>query len=100
MKNTKQFIALFYVALILMFKVAALHVLTHHADDTDVQHCEVCHITTAVSFTPLLETKTPIVPQRAYFFTEQKLASTAPFVVYHNTHLSSYLFTRPPPTTA
>ncbi|WP_419211505.1 hypothetical protein ACNR9Q_12240 [Maribacter sp. X9] len=99
MKNTKQFIALFYVALILLFKVAALHALTHHTDDNDVKHCEVCHITTAVGFIPLLETDQKKLPQRAHFFSKKELVAIAPFVVYNNKHLSSYLFTRPPPAT-
>lgn len=97
MKNVKQHIAIFYVALILLFKVVGLHALTHHTDDTDGQHCEVCHITTAVGFIPLLETETPVLKQTDYYFSEQKFNNRTTYVVFNNRHLSSYLFTRPPP---
>lgn len=88
---------MFYIALILLFKVVGLHALSHHADDTDVQHCEVCHITTAVSFIPLLETETPVLPKTEYYFLAQKINASTSLVVFNNQHLSSYLFTRPPP---
>ncbi len=97
MKNKKYFTTMFFVALFLLFKVAGLHELTHHADDADVEHCEVCHITTAVNFIPLLETKTTVLPQTEYFLSEQKFNSIVPCVVFNNKYLSSYLFTRPPP---
>ncbi|MEP3210960.1 MAG: hypothetical protein ABJN95_17365 [Maribacter sp.] len=96
-KNSKHHIALFYVALILFFKVAGLHALTPHNDDTDVQHCEICHITTAVSFIPLIESDATVVPQKEHLLLEQKLNSTAPKVVFNNKFLSSNQFTRPPP---
>jgi len=97
MKNAKHPIAIFYVALLLLFKVSGLHALAHHDGDSDVQHCEVCHITTAVSFTPLLETESPVLPQTKYFFSGQNFNNAAPYVVFNNSHLVGYLFTRPPP---
>ncbi len=98
MKNLKHHIAMFYVALILLFKVGGLHALTHyHADDTDVQHCEVCHITTAVNFIPLLDVEIAVLSQPEYFFLEQKVTNNASNIVYSNGDLSSYFCTRPPP---
>jgi len=97
MKNTKHFIALFYITLILLFKVAGLHALSHHADETDIQHCEVCHITTAVNFTPLLETQPQVIPQTEFYIWEPNISISAPAVAINERHLSSYLFTRPPP---
>jgi len=98
MKNGKQNIALFYIALMLLFKVAGLHAFSHQNDDSNVQHCEVCHITTAVSFIPLLGTETPVLPKTDYYFSEQKVNITAQNVVFTKRHLSSYHFTRPPPS--
>ncbi len=97
MKNSKNFTVMFFVTLFLLFKVAGLHALTHHEDDPDIQHCEVCHISTTVNFIPLLETETTVLPDTEYFFTEQQINDKALFVTYNNRYLSSYLFTRPPP---
>jgi hypothetical protein len=97
MGKVKQHIAIFYLTLILLFKVGGLHALTHHAEDANIEHCEVCIVTAAVNFTPLLETETPVLPQAEYLFLEQKLTNSDSFVVFNNKHLSSYLFTRPPP---
>ncbi len=97
MKNSKNFITLFFVALFLLFKVAGLHALTHHEEDSDVQHCEVCHISAAVNFIPLLETEATVLPEIDYFFVKQKINDKALLVTYNNRYLSSYLFTRPPP---
>ena len=96
-KNSKSNIALFYVALILLFKVTGLHALTPHDDDSNAQHCEICHITTGVSFTPLLEADITAVPQTEYVLLEQKHNEKTPNTVLNNKFLSSYHFTRPPP---
>ncbi|WP_209400404.1 hypothetical protein [Pseudozobellia sp. WGM2] len=98
MKIVKHNIALFYVALILLFKVAGLHALTHHTDEPDIQHCEVCDITTAVNFIPLLEAEHPVIPQKETFFYEKKISQNTSYVFLGNRHLESYLFTRPPPS--
>ena len=97
MKNAKHLIALFYITLILLFKVAGLHALSHHADETDIQHCEVCHITTAVNFTPLLETQPLVVSPTEFYNWESTITIVTPVVALNERHLSSYLFTRPPP---
>ncbi|MEP2279915.1 hypothetical protein [Maribacter sp.] len=97
MKNSSHLIAIFYVSLILLFKVAGLHSLSHHADDNDIQHCEVCHITTAVNFTPLLKTQPLVVPQIEFYDCEPTITIAAPVVALNDRHLSSYLYTRPPP---
>ncbi|WP_276165392.1 DUF2607 family protein [Zobellia alginiliquefaciens] len=97
MENVKRFIAIFYVALMLLFKVAGLHALTHHAEEQDVQHCEVCDITTAVNFIPALETVPPVLPQKESFFSEQKITNTTYNIAFNNRHLASNLFARPPP---
>jgi len=98
LKNLKNSITLFYIALILVFKVIGLHSITHHSEDEeDYLHCEVCHITSAVSFIPLLETKTPVLPQETSYFLKNEFSSNDLLVVYSNKYLSSYLHTRPPP---
>lgn len=97
MKNKKHFITLFFVTLFLLFKVAGLHALSHHEDDSDLQHCEVCQVSSVVNFTPLLETEATVLLDTEYFFTEQQINDKALFVTFINRHLSSYLFTRPPP---
>ncbi len=95
-KNRKSFISMFFVALFMLFKVAGLHALSHD-EDSDVQHCEVCHITTAVNFTPLLEVETTALPHIEYFYLEQKTINNAFFVAFKSNHLLNYFFTRPPP---
>ncbi|MBT9189268.1 hypothetical protein [Zobellia russellii] len=97
MKSSKNFVSMFFVALFLVFKVAGLHALTHHIDDSDAQHCEVCHITTAVNFTPLLKTESPVLPQTEFYFFEQKFSNNAPQLVFENQFLGNNRFTRPPP---
>jgi len=96
-KSSKNCITLFFVTLFLLFKVAGLHALSHHDEDIDVQHCEVCDITTTANFIPLLQTESPVLPKTEYYFSESKFTNIAPFVVFINRFLSSYLRTRPPP---
>ncbi|MBQ4915022.1 hypothetical protein J8L85_11275 [Maribacter sp. MMG018] len=97
MKNGKHFIALFYITLMLFFKVAGLHAFLHQIDDTDTQHCEVCHITTAVNFTPVIETKPLVLPQTDFYDFEQKTATNTLDFVFKNRFLTDNRFTRPPP---
>lgn len=97
LKKVKRHIAFFYVALMLIFKVAGLHAITHNADETDLQHCEVCVFTTVVSLTPFLEADIPDLIQKNNYVVEQKLKFTAQNVAFSNQHLSSYHLTRPPP---
>ena len=97
MKNAKHLIALFFAALFFSLKVSGLHVLMHHTDDADVHHCELCDITTTVSFTPLLPSDNEAPSQIKIYFLELKHKSEAPQVVFHNNFLESYRFTRPPP---
>ena len=97
MKNRKHFITLFFVALFLLFKVAGLHALSHHEDDSDIHQCEICEISTVVNFIPLLETEPTILPDTEHFFAELRINDKTPDVTISNKHLSSYLFTRPPP---
>jgi hypothetical protein len=97
MKKQKRHIALFCIALMLLFKVAGLHAITHQADDSDAQHCEVCVVTVSVGFEPFLETEAALLPilDRFYFELESSIRSKS--VVFHNKHLTSFHLTRPPP---
>ncbi len=95
MQNKKHIIALFYLVLMLLFKVAGLHALSHDADDGDIQQCEVCHITAAASVIPLLEIETVVLPKPHYFVVQK--VNTTTLVAFNSQHLSSFLFTRPPP---
>jgi hypothetical protein len=88
---------MFFVALFLLFKVTGLHALSHDEDHSDVQHCEVCEISATVNFIPLLETNHTVLLDKEHFFNEQKINDKALDVTFNNRHLSSYLFTRPPP---
>lgn len=97
MKNVKHITATFFITLILLFKVAGLHALTHHADEHEAQHCEVCDIVTAVNFTPQLETEAIGVPKVQCFFTEHPFTKPTVKTGFSNIYLESYLFTRPPP---
>ncbi|SFR73245.1 hypothetical protein [Maribacter stanieri] len=97
MKNGKNFITSFFVALFLLFNVASLHAFAHQDDDSAIQHCEVCHISIAVNFIPLIETETIALPPVDFYFTEQKINDKALFVSLNKQYLSSFLFTRPPP---
>lgn len=97
MKSMKKHIALFFITLILLLKVADFHVLTHDADTTDAQHCEVCLVETVVNLTPLIEAESPALPERVYYFSERELINTATYVVISNSYLASYHSTRPPP---
>jgi hypothetical protein len=96
-KSSKNCITLFFVTLFLLFKVAGLHALSHYGKDIDVQHCEVCDITTTANFTPLLQTESPVLPKTEYYFSEPKFNTNTQFVVFNNRFLSSNLLTRPPP---
>ncbi|WP_108869122.1 hypothetical protein [Aquimarina aquimarini] len=101
MKNNKHFIALFYVVLFLLFKVAGLHAISHHGEDLDVQHCEICNIATTANFKPLLQTESPVLPKTEYFFLETKFNNKFQYVVFNSRSLFSYLRrTRPPPKVA
>ena len=97
MRNVKQTIALFYIALILLFKVANLHALSHQTDDYDLLQCEVSDTTTAFSSIPLLQTTGPVLAKTEYFFVAQKTNANSFLVTFSNQYLSSYLYTRPPP---
>ncbi len=97
MKKFQQHIAVFYIAFLLLFKVAGLHAFAHHADDAEVQHCEVCHIITAVNFIPLLETSPTVITQTVDFLGQQQFRISTDELIFCNRHLESYLFTRPPP---
>ncbi|GAA3607649.1 hypothetical protein GCM10022396_26100 [Flavivirga amylovorans] len=77
--------------------MTGLHALSHHDDDSNIQHCEVCEISTAVNFTPLLEIETTVLPNTDFFFVKQQLNDKALVAIYNNKYLSGYLFTRPPP---
>ncbi len=97
MKSMKRYIALFYVALILLVKVAGLHVLTHDTDAANIQHCEVCLVETVANFTPLIGAETPAIPEAVYYFSELERATKTPHVNDNNSYLGSYHSTRPPP---
>jgi len=98
MKNAKHIIAIFYVTLILLLKVAGLHALTHDTDDTtEVDNCEVCIVETALNLTPLIEAETPALPATTYYFSEQEFTNKVSYVDFKNTYLESYHSTRPPP---
>ncbi|NAS11425.1 hypothetical protein [Poritiphilus flavus] len=97
MKNFKDAISLFFATLFFSLKVAGFHVLTHHTDDTDVQHCELCDITTTISFTPHLSSDSEAISQTTILFSELKLKSEAPQDVFYNEPLEGLRFTRPPP---
>lgn len=96
-KISKSNISLFFVSLFLFFKVAGLHALSHQEDDLNVEHCEICHVTTAVNFTPLLESEAIVLPEPVFFIEEQKQNGITPYLVFVNDHVTSYHFTRPPP---
>lgn len=101
MKNFKHIIALFFITMMLFFKVAGLHALIHHGEDeAEVQHCEVCHVSSISNFTPLLSVDSPTLPQVKHFSSKKALHFNAQVVVVNNVFLSSYLFTRPPPNLA
>jgi len=97
MKNIKHIIAMFFVTMILLFKVASLHALTHHLDGDNIHHCEICDISTVVDLTSFLEVEPTGIQNARHYFSERKLNLRSQFVVFNNEHLSSYLYTRPPP---
>lgn len=97
MKKIKHIIAFFFIALILLIKVAGLHALSEHSDETDVEHCEICHISSAASFTPFLKTEFTVLLPTDFFFSEQKSINNNIYVAFNNWYLESNLFTRPPP---
>ena len=97
MKSMKQHIALFYVTLILLVKVAGLHVLTHEIDTAEAQHCEVCLVETAINLTPLIEAESPAIPETVFYFSEQEQITKISHVAISSSYLGSYHSTRPPP---
>ncbi|WP_010179315.1 hypothetical protein [Aquimarina agarilytica] len=97
MKSAKNYIALFFIALFLLFKVTGLHALSHHNDEKDIQHCDICTVSSAINFTPLLKTEVTVLPDAEYLFIAQKLNAKTYIFAFHKKHLSSSLFTRPPP---
>jgi len=98
MQNAKQHIALFYVALILLVKVVSLHSFTHHTDDENVNHCEVCEISTVANFTPLVGAKVTEIGEKPIIFSESNNSTIVYQGIVHNHFLASNLYTRPPPS--
>jgi len=97
MQNAKQHIALFYVALILLVKVASLHSFTHHTDDGNVNHCEVCEISTVANFTPLVGAEITEICEKPPIFSESNKNTILYKGIVQNHFLASNLYTRPPP---
>lgn len=97
MKKSTHIIAVFYVSLILLFKVTSLHALVHHEVASHAQHCEACHISTIINCIPLLETDSTLSKVTTYFFVEKQIIDKTLFVPFNNRHFSNYLFARPPP---
>lgn len=97
MKSVKHILATFFITLMLLFKVAGLHALTHHADEVDVQHCEVCDIVTAVNFAPVLQTNHVVIANPQVVLSKQPAVKLLFNTCFSNRYLDSYLFTRPPP---
>lgn len=98
MQNTKQHIALFYLALMLLVKVASLHSFAHHTDDSNVNHCEVCEISTVANFTPLVGAEITEVGDQPMVFPESNISNSTFNVIIKNKFLASNLHTRPPPS--
>ncbi|WP_298350643.1 hypothetical protein [uncultured Dokdonia sp.] len=97
MQQQKHYIALFYIALIMVFKVAGLHAFTHHTDDGGIDHCEVCEITSITNFTPLLETEIAQVPVPEAVYIATSLTSATGTISFENKYFLDTSRTRPPP---
>lgn len=97
MKSVKHITATFFITLILLFKVAGLHALTHNGDENEAQHCEVCDIVTTTNFTPALQAKTVVLSNPKVFLLKTPIAKNTITTSFINRYLDSYLFTRPPP---
>jgi hypothetical protein len=96
-KNGKSDITLFVLTLFLLFKVTGLHALSHHDEDSNFQHCEICKFSTVVNSAPLLEPETTVLSSAIIYFTKERFVPIASVFRYHNKHLSGDLFSRPPP---
>ncbi|UII78326.1 hypothetical protein [Flagellimonas sp. CMM7] len=97
MKKPEQLILFLFVTLFLSSKVAGLHVLTHDTDDVDVQHCELCDVTSSISFTPLLSTDNEFSSPGNTLFIESKHIKGTELVVFYKKLLENSSLSRPPP---
>lgn len=97
MKQLKHIGALFLVTLFLSLKITGLHVISHHGDDDGIQHCEMCEISTTVSFTPLISSFNCEIKVEQFLLeiNSSKIEETS--LVYFNKTVIGYVFTRPPP---
>lgn len=93
----KQHITLVFATLFLLFKIAGLHALSHHNDEVDEQHCEVCEISTIINFTPLLKKETKVLLNTDFTFEKKRINNKVYLLIYFNKNFSGHLFTRPPP---
>ncbi|SIQ64116.1 hypothetical protein [Maribacter ulvicola] len=75
---------MFYVCLLL--KVTGSHLLSHHADDVDVEHCQVRHRTTAFNFSLLLEIQPVVVPPTEFYIWEPTISISPLGVVLNQRH--------------
>ncbi|WP_299434866.1 hypothetical protein [uncultured Maribacter sp.] len=92
----KKYLAYTFLALFLSLKVASLHAITHHHDG-DIEHCEVCDLTSVNNFTPLLNnyTETPI-GNNFLFYAIKNIVSDYSFTYNSNANIDDF-FSRPPP---
>lgn len=95
-KNIKNFITLFFVSLLLLFKVSGVHAISHYNDDSNIEHCEICEISNVSNSLPLIDTNTDVIPNTEYL-SEQQGNKKIYFVSFINVYLYSYPSTRPPP---
>ncbi len=97
MQQQKHYIALFFIALIMVFKVAGMHAFIDHTDEGDIEHCEVCEITSITNFTPLLETEIAQVTAPEAVYPVTTLTSITGAICFENKYFLDTSHTRPPP---
>lgn len=97
MKNGKRVISFYLLVLFFFSKIAGLHVVSSHEEDTKFQHCELCQITSTVNFMPLFSNGfvefSPSVLDEKVGKTE--IGTSQDSIL--NKEVCNYFVTRPPP---
>ncbi len=96
MKSRNNIFLVTFITLFLLTKVTSLHVLGHD-DNSSSNKCELCVISAAVGFTPLLHDNSGVVFSNNILVEYKKKQSHGRSIVHYTKGLTYIHVTRPPP---
>ncbi len=98
MLQVKKILSLVVFTLLMLIKVSALHVYTHHQDDCDaVENCEICDIVLDIQSSDV-EIPSQFVPLASQSIVQEEVSIKYIQTFTGNSNLHQ-LFSRPPPFT-